>query len=181
MHENEFTINAKELDKGPVRLEVNCTPEALDLEDPEFEFGRVTGEVTYTQARPRVVGEGHLKTTATTRCVRCLGPADIQVNAPVNAIYENEKMIRDTRGEMVSPEEQIITPYNGDWIQPEQELREAIMLELPTLPLCREDCRGLCPRCGANLNEGPCGCAPGDDEVSSWKTALKGLKLKSDN
>ena len=32
------------------------------------------------------------------------------------------------------------------------------MLALPTRPLCGEECRGLCPRCGANLNAGPCGC-----------------------
>ena len=37
-------------------------------------------------------------------------------------------------------------------------MREDILLELPTKFLCREDCRGLCPVCGKNLNEGPCGC-----------------------
>jgi uncharacterized protein len=43
-------------------------------------------------------------------------------------------------------------------------LRENILLSLPVQPLCREDCRGLCPQCGANLNLGACGCqAPGVD------------------
>jgi uncharacterized protein len=37
-------------------------------------------------------------------------------------------------------------------------LRENILLSLPVQPLCREDCRGLCPQCGANLNLGSCGC-----------------------
>jgi uncharacterized protein len=42
-------------------------------------------------------------------------------------------------------------------------VREAVVLELPLAPLCREDCRGLCPHCGADRNEGECGCvAPGD-------------------
>lgn len=179
MRDNDFTINAKDLEKGPVKLTVNCDPKALDLEDEEFDFGQVRGEVVYTMARPRVVADGELTTTATARCVRCLGDAVLSITAPVHAIYENEKHVRDTRNEVVAPEEQVITPYNGDWIQPENELREAIFLELPSLPHCREDCQGLCDRCGKNLNEGACECPAEKEEVSSWKTALQDLKLKT--
>jgi uncharacterized protein len=39
-------------------------------------------------------------------------------------------------------------------------VREDILLELPTKFLCREDCKGICPKCGKNLNDGPCGCSP---------------------
>lgn len=39
-------------------------------------------------------------------------------------------------------------------------MREDILLELPSKFLCREDCRGICPKCGKNLNDGPCGCEP---------------------
>ena len=39
-------------------------------------------------------------------------------------------------------------------------MREDVLLELPTKFLCREDCRGICPVCGKNLNDGPCGCSP---------------------
>ena len=39
-----------------------------------------------------------------------------------------------------------------------QEARDALLLELPMAPRCREDCAGLCPRCGADRNLGPCGC-----------------------
>jgi uncharacterized protein len=38
------------------------------------------------------------------------------------------------------------------------EARETLLLEIPIAPRCREDCRGLCPRCGADLNDGPCAC-----------------------
>jgi hypothetical protein len=48
------------------------------------------------------------------------------------------------------------------------DLREAILLALPSHPLCRAECRGLCPRCGADLNRGPCGCPPADDD--RWGT-----------
>jgi len=52
------------------------------------------------------------------------------------------------------------------------ELREAILLAFPNYPVCREGCRGLCPQCGANLNEEKCDCRPPDDP--RW-TVLDGL------
>lgn len=177
MHENVFTITVKDLEKGPVTLDVDTPPEALDLVDNEYHFDQVTGSVIFTQARPRILARGTIATVATTRCVRCLEDTQIPVQAPIDVMYEDKQQIRDTRGESVAPEEQVVTPYNGEWIQPEPELREAILLELPALPLCSEDCKGLCVRCGANLNEGPCGCTRDDEDVSPWKAALKGLKI----
>ena len=40
----------------------------------------------------------------------------------------------------------------------------ALLLEFPLVPLCDDECKGLCSTCGANLNEGPCGCEPASDE-----------------
>ena len=180
MHENRFTVSMKDLEKGPVKLEVNTDAPTLELEDADFRFpGPITGEVIFTLARPRVVAKGTLNLTAVSQCVRCLQDAETRLAAPVDATYESEKEMREGRSEVVTTEEQVVTPYNGDWIQPEEELREAILLELPSLPLCKPDCKGLCPRCGANLNEETCSCENADEEVSPWKNALKGIKLES--
>lgn len=48
------------------------------------------------------------------------------------------------------------------------ELREAILLDFPGYPVCRPDCRGLCPHCGADLNLGPCGCKDSDTPDACW-------------
>ncbi|MFR1639226.1 MAG: YceD family protein [Eggerthellaceae bacterium] len=42
-------------------------------------------------------------------------------------------------------------------------VKAALLLEFPLVPLCDEDCKGLCASCGANLNEGPCECAPDEE------------------
>lgn len=65
--------------------------------------------------------------------------------------------------------------YSAGKADLEEVLREAILLEIPFANLCREDCRGLCPRCGQDLNAGPCGCQekPADPR---W-AALKEVKL----
>ena len=43
----------------------------------------------------------------------------------------------------------------------------ALLLEVPLVPLCDDDCKGLCPQCGANLNEGPCGCSRDEADVEA--------------
>jgi len=54
------------------------------------------------------------------------------------------------------------------------DVREDVLLEIPGYALCDEACKGLCPQCGKNLNDGPCGCAPSGDALSPWG-ALDGL------
>jgi uncharacterized protein len=63
-----------------------------------------------------------------------------------------------------------------DFVDLTENLREDIILELPQRALCRQDCQGLCPVCGRDLNEGPCKCQvkPGD---LRWH-ALDNIKLK---
>jgi uncharacterized protein len=58
-------------------------------------------------------------------------------------------------------------------------IREQMILALPTRPLCQEDCRGLCPRCGANLNERDCGCnlETGDARLA----VLRSIKVRRPN
>jgi uncharacterized protein len=62
--------------------------------------------------------------------------------------------------------------YEGELVDLSPPLRERLLLSLPTLPLCRDDCRGLCARCGSDLNAGPCGCAAeaGDPRLAVLRT-----------
>ena len=80
-------------------------------------------------------------------CRRCLRPVEATLTAAILEIYEPDP----TEGET-----QLL---RGDHIDVEPVAREAVLLELPLAPLCRHDCAGLCPQCGADLNQGTCGCA----------------------
>ena len=67
-----------------------------------------------------------------------------------------------------------VFPYTGDIVDLEPLVREQFVLAVPFAPLCREDCLGLCPQCGADRNVAPCSCeAPIDPRFA----ALQGLKL----
>jgi uncharacterized protein len=79
-------------------------------------------------------------------CRRCLGPASGPLAIEVRELFE------------ARPDEEDIYPLSGDQIDLEPLVRDAVLLELPQAPLCQEGCRGLCPTCGTNLNEGTCPC-----------------------
>jgi uncharacterized protein len=84
-------------------------------------------------------------------CRRCLEPAAGEVQVEVRELYLDDSADEDTYA------------LHGDDVDLEPLVRDAILLELPPAPLCRPDCAGLCPSCGADRNEGPCGCtAPAD-------------------
>ena len=66
-------------------------------------------------------------------------------------------------------------PEGTDSVDVTADLREEILLHLPGFAVCSEACRGVCPQCGANLNEGPCACEK--DEGPNPFSALDGLNL----
>ncbi|MBI4889771.1 MAG: DUF177 domain-containing protein, partial [Acidobacteria bacterium] len=67
-----------------------------------------------------------------------------------------------------------ISFYEGDSVGLRDALREHVLLSVPMQTTCRPDCKGLCPECGANLNEKPCNCA--EQKVDPRWSALKDLK-----
>jgi uncharacterized protein len=88
-------------------------------------------------------------------CRRCAEPVSGELRIPVRERFADAPLAD------VSDEE--LYPITDETIDLGPLARDAVVLELPMAPLCREDCAGLCIECGANLNEGDCGCvAPRD-------------------
>ncbi len=69
-------------------------------------------------------------------------------------------------------------PLGHDKVDLEPLARESLILDLPLVPLCKDDCRGLCATCGKDLNTGDCDCAPAGADVR-W-AALDVLRLSAD-
>jgi uncharacterized protein len=88
-------------------------------------------------------------------CRRCTEPVSGELRIPVHERFG------DPAGGTTADED--FYPIVEDAIDLGPLVRDSVVLELPMAPLCREDCAGLCAQCGANLNEGRCGCvAPRD-------------------
>ena len=112
----------------------------LTFSEPASVEGTVTGDgKAFT-----VKGEGHVVFSG--QCDRCLE----QYTKPFSFSFE-ERFVREE-----TDEESYF--YCGDELDIEQAFMDNMLLSMPMINLCREDCRGLCPTCGANLNHGTCRC-----------------------
>lgn len=89
---------------------------------------------------------GEVRTTWTGTCRRCLGPASGPLVAEVQELYQ----VRPTSEEAFA--------FDGEQLDLGPMVREVVLMELPPAPLCREDCAGICPTCGADRNQAPCDC-----------------------
>ncbi|WP_219836626.1 DUF177 domain-containing protein [Paenibacillus sp. R14(2021)] len=110
--------------------------------------------------------EGELSIDVVLACSRCLDPTTEHVVIPFHERFK-------PAAAMDGSEEEEITPVEEDKLDFEPLLEEMLMLALPFVPLCDEDCKGLCHTCGSNLNEQNCGCSK--DRIDPRLAALKDL------
>ena len=92
---------------------------------------------------------GTAKTVLDTQCSRCLKPLALELEVPVETLLAEE--LEDEESD------EIVLLENGQ-ADLDELFTTACVLALDAKHLCKEDCKGLCPTCGKDLNEGPCGC-----------------------
>jgi uncharacterized protein len=150
-------INVKRIPEQGEQLVGTESPAILGIDEPDVHF---EGEVRYDlfaqlQGHALLV-TGKLQTPATLRCSRCLKTLR-KLLAVREFVFHQE-----LTGE--------------DFVDLTDNIREDIILELPQRALCQDDCQGLCPHCGQNLNEGTCQCEKSHGDMR-WH-ALDQLKIK---
>lgn len=136
--------------------------------------------VSYPVSEP-VLAEGVVKNTAGVLmmtgevstcihgiCDRCAANFDREVSFPIEVVLVTEMVNEENEDEWVFPLE-------GDSADLDDIVRTVFVLNLDSKLLCREDCKGLCCRCGRNLNDGPCAC---QKELDPRFAALKQLLEK---
>lgn len=171
-----------------VRLE-DIPPEGLEvafedrLAKPAELGDQVAGLTAPPQARLRlerqgelVLGRGGYRAGLRLVCSRCLQEVEAQVGGPLEWVFGPVQPVSDAEEVQLNGEDMDALPYEGDELDLAQALRGEIGLSLPMAPLCRPDCRGLCPACGKPLAEGDCGCRQGKSDPRWAKLAE--LKLK---
>ncbi|HXM37213.1 MAG TPA: DUF177 domain-containing protein [Gemmatimonadales bacterium] len=166
-------VDLRELALGPVE-----TRGELALADPLIaETDLVLREPVVVGGRLQGIGDGRfywhgtLRTVAQGECRRCLAPVSTAVATDIGALFtQDPEALEDPDSYALAAEatEVDLTPA----------IREELLLAVPRYVLCREDCRGLCPRCGQDLNAGPCGCTAASDSRRQPLQALKD-KLRS--
>ena len=147
-------VGLAELEQGPVE-----TAAQLPADDPLFQgldFALrepvvVSGQLT-AAGGDSYYWRGRLETSVGASCRRCLAPLVRPVEASVDALFTEDQQNDDPSVYLIPPKSRMLDLSAA--------VREELILAAPEYELCREDCRGLCPRCGKDLNEGPCDCGP---------------------
>jgi uncharacterized protein len=107
---------------------------------------------------------GSLQTRVELACARCLEPVSVPLERSFDLLHRPQGSDAGVEEAAVGPSEIDIGYYRGDGLDLEEVLREQVLLAVPLREICREDCRGLCPFCGKNLNQETCRCrAPQPD------------------
>ena len=116
----------------------------------------------------RFYWQGTLRTVVRGECRRCLTALTTPVNLEIGALFTQDPDAAD------DPDSYAVAPDASE-IDLTPAVREELLLAAPRYVLCRDDCRGLCPQCGKDLNTSSCDCAPATD--MRWQP-LKALKDK---
>ena len=125
----------------------------------------VTGRLS-TEGEGTYYWQARLVTVVQSECRRCLTPVRVPLAQSLGLVFVTE-------GEAAEEDDCYVVPARATWLDLSQAVREELILAVPQFVECRDDCRGLCPRCGADLNAGPCSCRPDTDPRWAALTKLR--------
>ena len=177
-------ISIRELELHEVTFSQQFRPEAIDF-GPDFRQHtplQTHGHAELVEERRgrgealediRVVGD--FSTQLELRCARCLDPVLREVAGGFDLIYRPLGADAGMEERSVRGAEADIAYYQGEGLLLEDLLREQVLLAVPLKAVCNDACKGLCPRCGRNLNVEACTCQPVQDQ--RWG-ALHGIRDK---
>ena len=123
------------------------------------------------QTGPDVLVQGKLEGEAEVLCRRCLRPVASPIAEEVALVFREGVSEAEAEAEEA---EVFPLPERGHELDLTRAIREHLVLSVPDLAICSETCKGLCPSCGANLNETTCNCATAD--VDERWAVLKRIK-----
>ena len=173
-----LALNLSKIRTAHERFEQEYPLETVELRSEDFEVVRpvrLAFDIYKDKQQFRLAGS--VQTTLRLPCSRCLEPFEWPVDASFDLRYQPHSL-NSGEGEREIEEDDLTTAfYEHDEIDLGQLMVEQFYLSLPMKPLCADDCKGLCPVCGINLNRGTCACQPAWEDPRL--AVLKALKKES--
>lgn len=153
-------IKIKELELGPVHLAGEIQPEVLEFSSDEVMIsGPIQVRVMAERHNLGIRVKGDFAALGDVSCARCLEPFEIALSPAFELYYQQNDAHHPITGEIELGEKDTeISFFSGDAIDVNDIVREQVLLSLPMKPVCRDECRGLCPNCGGNRNMQSCNC-----------------------
>ena len=168
-------IDVSKIEESTYPFEFAAEPEELDLDVANY---RLTGPAFAAGEIARHIGSisvtGHIKGRTEVDCTRCLRPIERPLSIDFDVDYLTEGELSGEENVELQPGDLDTDELEGYQLDLTQLVREQILLNIPEQIYCTEDCKGLCEKCGGNLNLVDCNCK--DEEIDPRWEALKNLK-----
>jgi uncharacterized protein len=133
------------------------------LEDNATVEPVLEGHARLMHTQGGVLVQGKLHGEAIVQCVRCLEPVTVPLDVQLEEIFTPTIDVLTGRPVQSDEEDRALWIDERHILDLTEVLRQDVLLALPMHALCSEECRGLCPVCGQNLNQGSCSCTPEPD------------------
>ncbi|MGA7159937.1 MAG: DUF177 domain-containing protein [Bacteroidota bacterium] len=163
-------INISNLSQGTHEYELSKSAVEIGLQ--EHFVGDIAAKVTLEKSTSQILLRARITSNAVFACDRCLDEFKKEISPAFQMVY-----VWDAQDQSIERDEDVRTlTVDTNIIDISDTVRDVVLLAIPLKLLCREECAGLCPRCGKNLNHtanGRCDCARGD--VDSRWNKLAGL------
>lgn len=161
-------IQIGSLSEGVHEYDFEATAEDLDLGD-SFPGGAGV-QVVLQKTGNQIALEGTIRTEGRFLCDRCAG----EFSLPLPVSYRMYYVTEGGGFEGIDPSELQTLPSGSGSVDITDDVRQTLLLAVPLKLLCTDQCKGLCPQCGKNLNDETCSCAGGESDTR-WE-ALKALR-----
>jgi uncharacterized protein len=148
--------------------------EVGDIDISEPYYGKYITTVALAKYDNQIILDSETKINAILNCDRC----NVEYNSLITSKYRMIYLFKQLEDENNDERTDILVIHpETDKIELDEDIRDYSILAIPMKKLCSEDCKGLCPRCGKNLNEGPCDCK--EEKTDPRWEPLQELKLKN--
>jgi len=155
-------------------LHLEEDPEAFQMAAAGATFNKlIEVELSVAKSQDQMICRGTVRTSVKLECSRCLTEYNQGLSSDVDFVVDLAGSLQAAESE---EEGYFVADPSSSFFEIDDLVREAIILSLPLKPLCSEDCKGLCPICGADLNRSRCGCVK--EETDPRWDRLKGLLKK---
>ncbi len=137
-------IAIDKIKEEPINLVEDIPAKNWEIDSFDVKFpGDIHVESSFSKVSREIISDVEVTTTRDIICSRCLGQVKQTFKHNFRKIYNIDSL--------------------GEYLDIDNDVREEVLLNFPMKVLCKPDCKGICPKCGANLNKQECSCKEGKD------------------
>jgi len=169
-------VDTTTLEDAQTSINFSIAPNKIDLEGETAKLKDVVlVEAKLKKGIAQTDVQGQISALIETECSRCLQDVEITLEFPFDAVFVTAENYTQEKEAQLKADDLEVSLFEEDKLDLTELVRDQILLNLPTQIFCREDCHGLCQKCGANLNLIDCNCE--EKEIDPRWSALKNLRL----